>query len=86
MCELNLRSGTQLNMISDTEQENVVIVDDTYAIFAVNTRTKEIVKKIPVGSSVLKCSLVAEACLFVGLTFGTVQMYDAYTFDLIAQV
>jgi hypothetical protein len=71
-------------MISDTEQESVIIVDDTYAILAVNTRTKKIVNKIQIGSSVLKCSLVAEACLFLGLTSGAVQMYDAYTLELVA--
>ena len=32
----------------------------------------------------LKCSLVADGCLFLGLNSGLIQMYDAYTLDLIS--
>ena len=47
--------------------------------------TKKVIKKIPIGSSVLKCSLVAETCLFLGLATGLIQMYDAYTLEFVAQ-
>ena len=73
-------------MIGETEQDSIVIVDDSYSLIALNTSTRKQFKKINVGSSVLKCSLVAEACLFLGLTSGMVQMYDAYTLDFIAEV
>ena len=80
---LGQRAGLCMQGINIGEQEQLLFFDDTYALEVFNIQANQVVGNLPINSYQLKCMLIAESKLFVGLTTGEIVMYDPFTLELI---
>ena len=65
------------------EHESLLFFDDTYKMEVYNIASKEIVGSLPYSSFQVKCVLVAESKLFIGMSTGEIYMYDAFALELL---
>ena len=75
---LGNKAGLHLNQIKLGEREQALIVDDTYDLKILDQATKKVVHSIPIPSTQIRCSFVHESVFFLGLSFGVIQMYEAF--------
>lgn len=83
---LGQRAALCLQGINLGEQQQILFFDDTYKLEAFNIQENQVVGSLPINSYQLKCLLIAETKLFVGLTIGEIHMFDPFTLERLGKV
>ena len=78
------RAALNLQMIDLGESEALLFFDDTYELKVYNIAQQDMVGTLPFNSFHMKCMLIAETKLFIGLP-GEIHMHDPFTMEKLAK-